>query len=74
MLHSSQGFEKNGVSYPFSFSRYEYGYGYAVFIFYENENAKKNFWENGYEKENAKKNFGDTDTKTYTLYSCFSKP
>ena len=38
------------------------------------ENAKTIFWENGYEKENAKKIFGDTDTKTYTLYSFFSKP
>jgi len=35
---------------------------------------KKIFWENGYEKEYAKNFFGDTDTKTYTLNSCFSKP
>jgi len=52
------------------------GYENAKNVFWENgyENAKKNFCENGYEKENAKTFFGDTDTKTYTLYSCFSKP
>ena len=37
----------------------------------ENGTAKL---KNGYEKENAKNIFGDTDTKTDTLYSFFSKP
>ena len=41
---------------------------------YVNENAKKIFWKNGYEKENAKNIFGDTDTKTYTLFSFFQNP